>query len=256
MKRLVSILIIAGMLLCLQGCSNEDEKKENETSAAEASDMSDTSAEEEIYRTLPLLENSFGKLDEQNEYYIETSMTVESVRSPDRIFRYVQTVAIDKTKKTGMSRMTSVDEDGSETTISHIIIKNKTAYTINDSEMTYTTESYKNSPESFGKIYTTEQYLGTTEYLIPGGSGKAEITLEGAEKKVVADYESYRMSANSSDSPAADDTYITYYFHDKKPVLEIIENSEGKTTFTFRSVEYKISDRSVFDTDKYSPEAE
>lgn len=252
MKKLMIVFLISAMIFCVQGCSKEDDKEETESSAEEISVVSEVSKEEPQYSIQPLLKGSFGKLNEVNSYYIETDMTVESIRSPDKISRYSLTAAIDKKTQKGMRKMVEKDENQNETIIDHIIINKKKVYFINDASQNYRTEEFTSDVQTFGKVDTNDMMkLGITENLFFEDSGNAAIILEGAEEKIKADYERYRLSANNSPSPSENDTYITYYFQNKKPVLEIMENTEGKTTFTIRTLEYNIPDSSVFEIDPY-----
>ena len=252
MKKTILMILLAGMLFCVQGCSKEEEKEEPESSIEEVSEVSEESKDEPEYSIQPLLKGSFGKLDEVNSYYVETDMTVESIRSPDIISRYSLTVAIDKKTQKGMRKMVEKDEYQNENIIDHIIINKTKVYFINDYAQNYRTEDFKSDVQTFGKVDTTEMMkIGITENLFSEGSGQAQIILEGAEEKIIVDYERYRLSAGKSSAPSENDTYITYYFKDKKPVLEIMENTEGKTTFTFRTIEYKVPDETIFEIDPY-----
>lgn len=238
MKRILLILLSVTTVWLCTACQNDDRtdpSSGNSSSTTESSDISD-----EPVPARSLLDDSFGTLYGGTAYYLETDMTVESTSSPDTSNCYHLTVAIDKTANQAMLLMSV--ENGTQ---NHIIIRDRQSYNLNDTDKTYTVQSFEDSIELFAKLYTSDLYLGITEPLTMMDTGNKKITVDGKEQEVT--YEEYRMAPSDSSAGVTDEAYITYYFDKGQPCMEIMETAGGKTTFVFRKVTDQFPDKTLFD---------
>ena len=237
MKRVLFIVLSLVTVLLCTACHQDDSSAK--TSSGESSGVQ---SQEESSEPEPdtLLAASFGKLYKGQTYYIETDMKVESISSSGSSSYYHMTIAIDKSAAQGMLSMTI--ENGSE---NHIIIRDGQSYNLNDTLKTYTVQAFEDSIDLFAGLYTSELYLGLTKPLTMTDTGHQVITLDGKEKNVI--YEKYKMAAQTELSGSTEDAYITYYFDDGKPCMEMMEAVSGKTTFIFRQISDQIPDKKIFD---------
>ncbi len=240
MKQVFLILLSLTAVLLCTSCHNETLK--DDTSGTQSSVTEHSKASSDPQPT-SLLDATFGTLYKGDTYYIKTDMTVESTSSSENSSRYQLTIAVDKTNNTAMLYMKV--ENGSE---NHIIIREKQSYNLNDKNKTYTVQSFEDSIDLFAGLYTSGMYLGLTEPLELMDSGRKTIKLDNAEKNVT--YEEYRMTGDNQPSQEAEDAYITYYFDNRQPCMEVMEAAGGKTTFVFRQITSAIPDKSVFEIPK------
>ena len=243
MKKIFVLCLVSVLAVSVSACSDKPETDDVSRDQSIAG-SSEPSAEESSKDEKELLNNCFGQLFNADELYIKADITVESDLSPSETNSYELTVAADKTSNMAMTLMTMPDGQKA-----HMIVRNNYSYQLDDENETYKKQLYTESVDDFIRPYTAELYLGVTAPLIYEASGSEEIDTDSDGKKEHADYIRFRMSQNEISADKNSEVYITYYFINDRPVMEVMEKTGGRTVFLFRELCDKIPDRTVFEID-------
>ena len=243
MKRSIILLLLLMLTLTASACSDNNRDMHSDTQS-NAGPSAESVYEESSRDEKKLLEDSFGALFSSDEFCIKAGITVESGILNGEINSYELTVAADKSSQKAMIEM--LMPDGKQ---ARMIVKNNYSYQLEE-DGTYKKQLYTEEVDEFVKPYTKELYLGVTEPLIYEASGVTEIDPDKDGKTETADFVKYRLSENEISSDKGSEVYITYYFIDDKPVMEVMEKTGGRTTFIFRELSPKVKDVSVFETDQ------
>ncbi len=251
MKKIVCILLCLLLPAVLTACSNSSQEESSAPSSApESSAAQEESSQEEVLGEL--LTDTFGKLQDGTGYYIDVTMIVEGgtnstsssenrQSSETERMSYHYQVAVDQNSDRAMLMMQMPDG-----TTGHLLIDNKVCYKLDDEAHTYMKQDYPYNAYSFGRLYTTDLYLGMMNYLHLDSSGTGDFRLSEDGKAATLDYEKYRLTADEQESNPFQEAVITYYFKDRKPYAEVLETDKGKTTFLFTTVSDTVKDPSVF----------
>ena len=253
MRKALVWILWGAVLLTAGGCGQSEQVSEEsvpEEPSLEAPSRVEESSEE--IRLGEKLQNSFEKLWDSTSYEMEVTMLVESHEDrtsrtddsgteADGTMRYHYQVAVDQNSDRAMLLMEMPDG-----TTGHLLIDNRVCYKLDDAAKTYEQQTYPYNAYSFGQLYTTELFLGMTDFLQLCDSGSREVELTELKKQTL-DFESYRFTPGEEVSEALQDMTVTYYFRSDIPVCEVVETEQGKTTFLFDYISDKVEDVSVFE---------
>lgn len=262
MKKIIALLIIIANIICLNGCGVSKDENSESSKTESSSKVSNTDTEESKKQSSKeqsendsvgkLLESSFDKILKNNTYYIDVKMTVElfggkeesneNSDSDNTLMVYNYTVALDSEKAVAGIKMSN--PDGSS---NHCVVKNNKSYNIDTEAKKYTVSYYPESETYFAGQYTTDIYLGTTDYLKLEDSGTTTYKGLSGQESVNVEFEKYKTTkSDGNGANVPKDTEVTYYFKENKPYAEIIKTPNGQTTFEFREVSETILDDDIF----------
>ena len=240
-RKIIAMLCVMTLALSFGGCKGQEGQPSEKPSEPSAESSVESSAAEELTQ----LEKTFGVIDQSDQLYIVTDMKVESNSSQEESSRYHMTIAADKKQQQASLEMKIDDK-----TEMHIIIKDGKSYLLNDQDKTYTVRKFEDTVEGFTDMYTKELYLGVTEPLQLVEKGEQKIQPDTSEKETNTVFEKYRLTGEAEHSASADEAYITYYFLHDAPYYEVLETSEGKTTFSFTAASGTLTVNGAFDIPK------
>ena len=205
MKKIMTILyatiFTAGILA---GCSGNTTNNAANTTESNGTSQKETKSD--------LLSSSYADIMKSGKYFIhyttETKVEEKTIKSESEM-------AVD-----GSSILMKTASDGINT---HMLIKDKSIYVLNDAEKTY----YKMTISDTGSGTTSsvkDQKIDTSG-IIYAGKGKAE--LNGKEM----DYEEYKTDKGT----------IRYYFDNKKLYAIVIKSDKMETTMLIVELSNKVS---------------
>ena len=246
MKKNFCVLLFAALTICMSSCSagTEDNDESSGTASAVSAVSQDSKQESSEPDEPSLLSQTFGTLYTKDRFSIEAEISVSLAASPDEPKNYRISLYADRKDQKVSLMMDTPDGDPL-----HIIIRDSLSYTLNDSKKSYSCRPYTDSIDTFIAGYTTDMYMGVTEHLMLADTGNENIRPYGSDKDAEAYFEKYKMTPDASASEQQKNAFITYYFIDRQPVLELMSAQNGKTTFSFVKMSDNIEDSAVFDID-------